>query len=194
MGSPCLGKRQGNLKRPDVNKVRYNLGYRLSHLIAIVSPSARSGGKRFGAWVSQRRCVSGGNGRGLIIRDLERDTRDLRRDREKSRPRQTDRCCKTLGISGAKDKPCSQPRARQGSEKLFDVTWSPTCMRKYSSARPVLNLHVARKRTDGIDSNRKRQRAGRQHTGPRAKSTTTTRGATADRRVRCGGAQCLGLA
>jgi hypothetical protein len=73
MGSPCLGKRQGNLKKPDVNKVRYNLGYRLSHLIAIVSPSARSGGKGFGAWVSRRRCVSGGNGRALIIRDLERE-------------------------------------------------------------------------------------------------------------------------
>ena len=97
MGSPCLGKRQGNLTRPDVNKVRYNLGYRLSHLIAIVSPSARSGGKGFGAWVSQRRCVSGGNGLGLIIRDLERDTRDLRRDRERAGPdRQTD----AVGPSG----------------------------------------------------------------------------------------------
>jgi hypothetical protein len=73
MGSPCLGKRQGNLKKPDVNKVDTILGYRLSHLIAIVSPSAKAAGRVLGLPVSQRRCVSGGNGRALIIRDLERE-------------------------------------------------------------------------------------------------------------------------
>jgi hypothetical protein len=101
MGSPCLGKRQGNLKKPDVNKVDTILGYRLSHLIAIVSPSAKAAGRGLGLAVSQRRCVSGGNGRALIIQDWEREgERETCGEIGRDNTQQDRCCCRTLGIFG----------------------------------------------------------------------------------------------
>jgi len=142
MGSPCLGKRQGNLQKPDVNKVDTILGYRLSHLIAIVSPSAKAAGRFWGLRFRSGVDVSGGNGRALIIRDLGREI-DLRRDRERQQRRKTDAAVGPSGIRARRiNLVCSHDQPGKG--KVIHVTWTPTCIAEIQrKAGQSLNLHAA---------------------------------------------------